>query len=136
MASIQPYVGKLGKRLAKHLLRRATFGINKALINEFSDYTVDQALIKLLDIPDKKLTQPIHYVKGDLTSPSPWINDDPVYGPVNDNNDSGQVKRNNYLAGWWLDEAKDDSSLRHKMTYFLFTDFTTSIRTLNNEFYF
>ena len=28
MASIQPYVGKLGKRLAKHLLRRATFGIN------------------------------------------------------------------------------------------------------------
>lgn len=136
MASIQPYVGKLGNRLAKHLLRRATFGINKSLINEFSDYTVDQALSKLLDIPDKKLTQPIHYVNGGLTSPSPWINDDPVYGPVNDNNDSGQVKRNNYLAGWWLDEAKDDLSLRHKMTYFLFTDFTTSIRTLNNEFHY
>ena len=79
---------KLGKRLAKHLLRRATFGINKSLINEFSDYTVDQALTKLLEIPNKKLIQPIHYVKGGLTSPSPWINDDPVYGPVNDNNDS------------------------------------------------
>ena len=57
-------------------------------------------------------------LKGGLTSPSPWINDDPIYGPVNGDNDSGQVKRNNYLAGWWLDEAKDDSSLRHKMTYF------------------
>ena len=90
----------------------------------------------MLEIPDKKLTQPIHYVKGGLTSPSPWINDDPIYGPVNGDNDSGQVKRNNYLAGWWLDEAKDDSSLRHKMTYFLFTDFTTSIRTLNNQFHY
>lgn len=136
MASLQPYTGILGKRLAKHLLRRATFAINKSLINEFSAYTVDQALTKLLEIPEKKLIQPIHYVSGSLTSPSPWINDDPIYGSVNDDNGSGQVKRNNYLASWWLDEAKDDASLRHKMTYFLFTDFTTSIRTLNNKFHY
>jgi len=35
-----------------------------------------------------------------------------------------------------MDEAKRDTSIRSKMTYFLFTDFTTSIRTLSNEFHY
>jgi uncharacterized protein (DUF1800 family) len=131
MASLLPLSGNLGKRLAKHLLRRATYNISKARIEEFSNYTVSQAMAKLLDFPAKKLTQPIHYDTG-----APWINDDPIYGAVDNSHGSGQVKLNNYLAGWWMDEAKRDTSLRAKMTYFLFTDFTTSIRTLNNEFHY
>ena len=136
MASLSPFQGKLGNRLAKHLLRRATFSINKERIDAFSEFTVDQALSELLDFPEKNLIQPIHYPSKNISTSHPWINDDPVYGPVQNDNGSGQVKRNNYLAGWWLDEAKRDGSLRHKMTYFLFTDFTTSIRTLNNEFHY
>ncbi|MGB2127902.1 MAG: DUF1800 domain-containing protein [Flavicella sp.] len=132
MASILPLSGKLGNRLAKHLLRRATYNVSKDRISEFSNYTVDQALEKLLDLPSKNLIQPIHPQKSGMSGPAPWINDDPTYGPVNEDNGSGQVKRNNYLAGWWMDEAKRDTSLRSKMTYFLLTDFTTSIRTLDN----
>ncbi|MDG1805824.1 DUF1800 family protein [Flavicella sp.] len=136
MASLLPYSGTLGSRLSKHLLKRATYNVTKSRIDTFSNYTVDQALSELFVIPSKNLNQPVHYVNSGLTSPSPWINYDPVYGDVNDNNGSGQVKRNNYLAGWWMDEAKRDTSLRSKMTYFLFTDFTASIRTLDNIFHY
>jgi uncharacterized protein (DUF1800 family) len=124
MASLDPYSGVLGSRLAKHLLRRATFNISKERIEEFSNYTVDQAISQLLSPSEKYLNQPIHYVSGDLTQPSPWINDDDVYGAANENNDSGAQRQNNFLDGWWMDEARRDTSLRSKMTYFLFTNLT------------
>ena len=119
MASLLPLSGILGPRLAKHLLRRASYNVSKIRIEEFSNYTVSQAMVKLLDFPVKNLIQPIHY-----DTNSPWINPDAIYGAVDNNHGSGQVKLNNYLAGWWMDEAKRDTSIRSKMTYFLFTDFT------------
>jgi len=48
MASLDPYSGKLGSRLAKHLLRRTSFNITKARIEEFADYDVSDALGVLL----------------------------------------------------------------------------------------
>ena len=60
MASLDPYSGVLGLRLAKHLLRRATFNVTKARIEQYSNYTVDQALSDLLATSDKNLNQPIH----------------------------------------------------------------------------
>ena len=124
MASLDPYSGVLGSRLAKHLLRRASFNITKARIEEFASYNVNQALDVLLAPSQKNLNQPIHYINGDLTQPSPWINDDPDYGAANENNDSGAQRQNNFLDGWWMDEARRDTSLRSKMTYFLFTNLT------------
>ena len=124
MASLDPFEGLLGQRLAKHLLRRATFNINKARIAQYETYTVDEALTELLAIPAKHLSQPIHYINGGLTSPSPWINNDPIYGNVNEDNDSGDQRKNDFLTAWWLDEARRDTSLRSKMTYFLFTNLT------------
>ena len=131
MASLSPFTGTLGNRLAKHLLRRATYNITKARIEEFSNYTVDQAIAKLAIVPKKNLEQPIHYVAGNLTQPSPWINDDPIYGPVNSDNGSGNFKLRMYVVSWWMDEAKRDTSYKSKMTYFLFTDFTADTPTLN-----
>ncbi len=136
MASLLPYSGSLGRRLAKHLLRRATYSVTKTRIDEFSNYSVDQALTELLILPEKNLIQPIHFVAKNLTQPSPWINDDPIYGPVNVDNGSGQLKKDSYLAGWWIDEAKRDTSLRSKMSYFLFTDFTAAVRFLQSPFYY
>ena len=124
MASLDPFDGALGSRLAKHLLRRATFNISQQRIDQFADYNVDQAISQLLAPSVKNLNQPIHYVNGGLTQPSPWINDDPDYGDVNENNSSGAQRLNNFLDGWWMDEARRDTSLRSKMTYFLFTNLT------------
>ena len=58
MASLAPFEGVLGPRLAKHLLRRATFNISQERIDEFQLYTVDQALTALLTPSQKNLNQP------------------------------------------------------------------------------
>ena len=44
MASLTPHTGVLGSRLAKHLLRRATFNVSKERIEEFSAYNPAQAI--------------------------------------------------------------------------------------------
>ena len=134
MASLTPYTGTLGIRLAKHLLRRATFNISKDRINEFSTYTPAQAIAKLSIIPDKNLVQPIHYTNDKLSEPAPWIDYDAIYGPIQPDNGSGNNLLRHYVLGWWLDEARRDTSYRSKMTYFLFTDFTASNQTLNGNF--
>ena len=124
MATIDPYTGTLGSRLAKHLLRRATFNVTQTRISEYANYTVDQALTNLLTTSNKNLNQPIHYVNGNLTSPAPWINDDPIFGTINKDNGSGSQRQNDFVTSWWMDEARRDTSLRSKMTYFLFTNLT------------
>ena len=124
MASLDPYLGVLGSRLAKHLLRRATFNVTQARIAQYANYTVEQALSDLLAVSNKNLNQPIHYVSGNLTSPAPWINDDQTYGVANTDNGSGSQRQNDFVTSWWMDEARRDTSLRSKMTYFLFTNLT------------
>lgn len=61
MASLAPFESVLGPRLAKHLLRRATFNISQERIDEFKLYNVDDALKELLTPSQKYLEQPIHY---------------------------------------------------------------------------
>tara|TARA_B100000809_G_scaffold252838_2_gene288041 strand:+ start:23776 stop:25479 length:1704 start_codon:yes stop_codon:yes gene_type:complete len=134
MASLSPFTGLLGKRLAKHLLRRATYNISKNRIEEFSGYTSIQAIAKLSVIPDKNLVQPIHYLVGDLTQVAPWIDDDDIYGSVNLAHGTGNSKLRYYVVSWWLDEARRDTSYRSKMAYFLHTDFTVASVNLNGQF--
>jgi len=136
MASLNPYTGVLGSRLAKHLLRRTTFNVTQARIDVYANYTVDQALTHLLATSNKNLNQPIHYVSGNLTSPSPWINDDATYGSVNEDNGSGSQRQNDFLTSWWIDEARRDTSLRSKMTYFLFTNLTAPQKDNGNSAYY
>ncbi|MGY6649157.1 DUF1800 family protein [Wenyingzhuangia sp. IMCC45574] len=112
MASIQPLSGKLGKARARHLLSRATFKVSKARIEEFSDYTVSQALHQLTQKTIKNLSQPLNPDTG-----NPWIEDDPVLG--NADEDFNGFKLTKGTTGWWLDEARRDSSVYSKMTYFL-----------------
>ena len=136
MPSLDPLEGPLGPRLAKHLLRRATFNISKDRIAQYENFNVDQALTDLLAISNKNLDQPIHYVSGNLTSPSPWINDDSTYGTVNADNGSGSQRQNDFLTSWWMDEARRDTSLRSKMTYFLFTNLTAPQKDNGNSAYY
>ena len=136
MASITPFSGTLGDRLAKHLLRRTSYNITKTRIEEFKNYTVDQAIASLLVTPEKRLEQPIHFVNDTVLSPSPWINNDPVYGDVISKSDAGgEFRLQSYLSSWWLDEARRDTSIRSKMSYFLFTNFTASAGTTSANYY-
>ncbi len=151
MASLDPYSGALGLRLAKHLLRRTSFNITKARIEEFASYNVNQALDVLFAPSQKYLNQPIHYtgsgtikigdeeVQIELSDPAPWINDEPDppngFGVVKENW-SGNQKENDFLKGWWMDEARRDTSLRSKMTYFLFTNLTAPQKSNGNSAYY
>lgn len=112
MASIQPLSGKLGKARARHLLSRATYKMNKSRIEEFSNYTVDQALIQLTQKPTKYLSQPLNPDTG-----NPWIEDDPVLGTADAEFNGFKLTKG--TTGWWLDEARRDPSLHSRMTYFL-----------------
>ena len=118
MASLDPYSGFLGSRLAKHLLRRTSFNITKARIEEFASYNVNQALDVLFAPSQKYLNQPIHYpgsctvkisgedVQINLTHPAPWINDEPAepdgFGVVKENCSGNQKENDFLLLGGWM----------------------------------
>ncbi|NIJ44085.1 uncharacterized protein (DUF1800 family) [Wenyingzhuangia heitensis] len=111
MSSIQPLESVLGKIRAKHLLKRACYNVTKSRIEEFSAYTVDQALYQLTNTHTKKLEQPINYETG-----NPWIDEAEA--------DADSVVAYKLMEGtiaWWLDEAKEDKTVRSRMAYFLFS---------------
>ena len=51
MASLNPKTDPLGQRLAAHLLRRATFGTSRQVIDQFAEMTPQEALDTLLVFP-------------------------------------------------------------------------------------
>ncbi len=112
MASLDPKTGTLGKRLAAHLLRRTTYNVSKARIDEFATLEVHEAVDRLLQQP-VILTEPV-----ELESGRPWIYTyyDRYYDSIN---------RNSVLL-WWMQEAIKDETISHRMGFFLHTIFTTS----------
>ena len=111
MASLQPQTGTLGKRLAKHLLRRATFRVTKARIDQFANMTADAAVNDLFNFtvnsPVLTLAEP-----KDPATGQPWINS-------GTQGNTGDFRLRDYVRGWWLNEALNDPTARHKMMFFL-----------------
>ena len=109
MASLQPQTGTLGKRLAKHLLRRTTYKYTKQMVDTFASMTAETAVNALFNFDwntPRINAQPI-----DPATNSTWI-DDP--------NDSGDdFYRKEYLRCWFLNEALNDETARHKLIFFL-----------------
>ncbi|RMG21196.1 MAG: DUF1800 family protein [Bacteroidetes bacterium] len=117
MASLAPKSGVLGKRLAAHLLRRATFGPTRAEIDEFAAMTPQQALDQLLRFPPL----PAHPV--DPETGLTWV----VQGRGNGNSDNDDLKM--VVNSWWLHQIFDPNlplSAAQKIVFFLHTCFSTS----------
>jgi uncharacterized protein (DUF1800 family) len=118
MPSLSPLNQVLGFRLAKHLLRRATFNYNLSLVKSFALKTVDQAVEDLLLSYSNHIPEPL-----DPVTSKPWIND--VVNGVNiDGNIEGQYR--DFVSGWWMDQARRDQTINHKMQWFLHSVFVTS----------
>jgi uncharacterized protein (DUF1800 family) len=107
MASLNAHSGLLGERLAKHLLRRATYKIDKQSIETFAAMSAEDAVEALFVVPPTMLSEPINGETG-----VPWINNPDAAEPP-------MWKQRNYLKVWWLDEAKRDTSINSKMMMFL-----------------
>lgn len=123
MASIAPKTGVLGQRLAAHLLRRASFNYTRPRIDDFATKTVDEALAALTSVPDFSVPEPINPQDGNFfincgTMPPTCTSE--FTGPI------GAIR--SIIYGWWLNEAAADTSLNHKMQFFLHTCFTTDNR--------
>ena len=127
MPSLNPRNGPLGTRLAAHLLRRCTYCPSRSLIDSFATKTANEAVTDLMNFAAHP---PIMEEPIDPETGSPWIIDDTVT-PT-----SGDFFLIRCVKAWWTYEAMHDPTLRHKMTYFLHTNFSTVADSLNSKHFY
>jgi len=121
MASLDTFQGKLGTRLAAHLLRRTTFKATIGSIKEFADYNVNTAVNKLMEPLTLTLEQPIDPATG-----QPWINNGT---PTTTN----QGALRNYVRSWTLNEMLSDNTIHTKMLFFLHKCWVTNANDFGSE---
>ena len=110
MASLAPQTGPLGRRLAKHLLRRATFRYTRQMVDQYAAMTAAQAVTALFDFDwntPRINAQPIDPANG-----QPWINGGASAG-------TGDFYLREYVRAWFLNEALNDETARFRMMFFL-----------------
>lgn len=123
MASLTERSGVLGHRLAAHLLRRATYHPTKNLIDTYASKTALQAINDLMNIQAH-----VNQLPRDPNTGLEWIDintglryDTPPNIPTSSN-----TNLRKYVLCWWLDEARLDQSIGHKMEFFLHSIWVTT----------
>ena len=124
MASLTPKSGVLGHRYAAHLLRRATYVPTRPNIDDYATMTVNDAVDALVVVNDPVLEEPVDYTTGQA-----WINSGISPGLA-------EFHLKNIVRSWWVNEARQDLSIGHKMMFFLHTCFTTAADILNSYYNF
>lgn len=115
MASLTSYQDTLGRKKAAHLLRRLTFGASKQEIDTFAQYTPQQAVEKLLQVPQTDFPPPIDPATG-----LSWLS------PAPTDANSGNEALMQHVKCWWLDQMVNAPlSAVEKMSFFMHTHFTT-----------
>ena len=117
MASIAPITATLDKRLARHLLRRATFVLDKDTVNSFTGMTVDAAVDALFQPQTLAASEPKDATDGY------WLSD-PNFAALSDNDLLGKT---NTVLAWFYYNAVQDTTVNSKLTMFLHNQFTCSI---------
>ena len=117
MASLDPLTEVLGFRLAKHLLRRSSFNYSKEKIDLFATKTPLEALNLLID----NTTNILQYGPYD---PSDTVNGFWTSLSLDPNSFGGVTRKRTQVCGWWWYNAINETSLKHKLTFFLHTSFT------------
>ena len=119
MASLSPRSSPLGRPLAAHLLRRATFGPNRQEINQFASKSPTDAMATLM----KQTVLP--HPPLDLKTGKSWL---PARTSANDY----ESRLRFYTVYWWMDRlCRSPLSLQERMIYFFHTHFTTMQSRIN-----
>jgi hypothetical protein len=111
---LAPYVQPLGLRKAKHLLRRATFNYSKSAIDTISLMSPSEALSFLTSDEGYIISEPFDYQNDGYWTSSSEL----------PNSFSTQDKKRAYVGAWWWYNAINQTTIKNKLTYFLFTSFT------------
>ncbi len=124
---LKTYRGKLGIHRATHLLRRTTYALKIDLIQDFADKTAQEAIAHLLDVSDFTIPEPIDHKNG-----QPFINVHRGKPKKLFRAGGSKIgKQKKYILGWWINEAKNDTSIRSKLSFFLHTCFAIQYNTEN-----
>jgi hypothetical protein len=110
----------LGKKNAKHLLRRACFHYSQEVLDAISIMTPLEALSFLENHQPNTWTEPYDPLPYDDPH-GYWISSD--YLP---NTIPNQGRKRSLVAGWWWYNMINRNSIKDKVTFFLHTTFTTS----------
>ena len=118
MAHLSPRSGLLGKRLAAHLLQRASFLITADRIDEFAGKTATEAVESLFTVPPLTHPEgPINWVDGTTA----WL----TTGPYSNAPDTNMGPKRRAVWFWVVNEMLHDTSIRHKMALFWHSIFVT-----------
>jgi len=131
-SALRPYTGRLNRRRAAHLLRRAGFGGTPAEIDRFAALTPSAAVDALLAFPQAaapapppSLGAPKPVPRGDRTGADPAAADALRAARMENN----RIRRENLVAlqTWWLERMiATPAPLQEKMTLFWHGHFTSS----------
>jgi uncharacterized protein (DUF1800 family) len=118
MPSLSPLDTPLDLRLAKHLLRRATFNFSKEQLEVFVGMSAIDAVNSIAINPDNILSEPY--------DPLPKTDPDGYWTSSLElpNSFSGQNRKRAIITAWWWYNAINRVSLKHKLSFFLHTSFT------------
>lgn len=114
--SLAPFSQVLGLRKAKHLLRRATFNYSKDTLNSIASMTASEAVAFLSENPTDVIAEPFDYLNDGYWTSSVEL----------PNSFTRQAQKRAYISGWWWYNAINQTTLKHKLSNFLFTSFTVS----------
>lgn len=118
MASLNPLNTSLDLRMAKHLLRRATFNYTKEQLDLFVGMTPTNAV--------NSLTTDVPYLITEPYDPLPEEVPDGFWNSSTEhpNTFSGQSRKRSHITAWWWHNALNQVSLKYKLSFFLHTSFT------------
>ncbi|WP_136480139.1 DUF1800 family protein [Cognatitamlana onchidii] len=117
MASLNPLGSDLDLRKAKHLLRRASFQFTKEQLNTFVGMSATDAVNSLTTAAPNTLLAP--YDPLPIESPDGFWTSSPELP----NSFEGQNRKRAHVTAWWWHNAMQQTSLKHKLSFFLHTSF-------------
>lgn len=124
---LTPYTGAWDFERAAHLLRRTTFGVQKAQVDQLLNLgSAQDAVDFVLDVPATQPDPPVNnYNNTEYTDPTvapgeTWVNAYPDFASGNEN------YRVESWRGWWLQlMIEGEANIREKMTLFWHNHFAT-----------
>jgi uncharacterized protein (DUF1800 family) len=133
MASLNPLQGTLGTRKAAHLLRRTSYNYTKAKVDELTNKTAAQAATIMLVTSPLQLSEPLYggyNAQTIITPPVKWMDKLAADFPAED------FVLRRFIVSWWINEAKHDQGIGHKMELFYHQYMPVTVTTTTNTNFF
>ena len=116
---LEKRTGELGQHKAAHLLRRTTWVVRPERIHQFAKMTAEEACSELFRDNPSVVKEPI-----DPVTKEPWIDT----GILREATVDEEIEMGASIVGWWINEARLDLGISHKMAFFLHTVFTANVK--------